>query len=141
MPLDGEQLFNRLAKKQAYVRNPGGQGYYGSNPIPEKLYVKWRLEATGEVFDDTADLRGKLPLSMEQKTLYFLVWDKQLNIYIEDPAKLIKNNCVPLAYYKKNGPPKFNSADEVVSSRFCENPLLKVYPINLELNKERNNHD
>lgn len=132
------KVFNQWSRSMlSEGRNPGSQGYYGRSPIPEKLYVKWKLEATGEIFEDTADLQGKLPKSMEQKTLYFLVWDKQLNIYIKDQEKLINNDCVPLAYYKKNGSPIFNSADEVVSSRFCENPLLKVYPNHLELNKER----
>lgn len=125
---------------KAEGRNPGEGGYYGYRPVVEKLYVKWKLLATGEVFEETADLREKLPQSMEQKKLHFIVWDKTLHIYISDRIKLSKNDCLPLTYFKKNGP-HLAGPDETASNRFCEQPLLKVYPVTLEINKERKNND
>lgn len=133
-----DKVFERWSPSlKAEGRNSGGGGYYGYRPVVEKLYVKWQLLETGEVFEDTADLRGKLPKSMERKILYFVVWDKQLNIYIADRQKLAKSSCLPLAYYKKNGPLIFKGADDAASVTYCDLPVIKVYPNTIELNKER----
>jgi hypothetical protein len=36
---------------------PSGTGVNGPMPVGEFLYVKWRIKATGEVFEDRVDLR------------------------------------------------------------------------------------
>ncbi len=110
-------------------RYSGGGGRTGWYPIPDKLYVKWKLDATNEVFEETVDLRSRLPFQMEEKQLYFLVWDKELHVYFSTgPYRPVNNHCKPLAYYKENGPPVTRTADEAMSLRYCSYPVKKIYP-------------
>lgn len=113
----------------------GGIGRYGWYPIPDKLYVKWKLSATNEVFEETVDLQSRLPFQMEGKQIYFLVWDKELHVYLATgPYRPISKHCKPIAYYKENGPPKFSSADEAMSFSYCRYPVTKIYPTQYVIN-------
>ena len=64
-----------------------GQGMVASNKSlwmqrGTSLYVKWTDENTGAVHEDTADLRGKLPLDMTDKDIRFTVKGSQLAVYV-----------------------------------------------------------
>jgi len=64
---------------------PSGTGVNGPMPVGEFLYVKWRIKATGEVFEDRVDLRGRLPKDMSDHELTFVIDGQQLYLYIMTP--------------------------------------------------------
>lgn len=57
----------------------------GPMPVGDRLYVKWRLLSSGEVLEDTVDLAGRLPQDMERHTVYFVVRQRQLHVYLVSP--------------------------------------------------------
>ncbi len=67
----------------ALPSGPGGVS--GLMPIGEFLYVKWRIKATGEVFEDRVDLRERLPKNMTNHTVTFVPDGRQLHVYVETP--------------------------------------------------------
>ena len=48
----------------------------------DHLFVKWRIKATGEILEDTVDLRQRLPRSIEDQRLYFIIKGRQLHVYL-----------------------------------------------------------
>jgi len=53
-------------------------------PPADFLYVKWRDKTTGQVYEDRVDLTKRLPSfeEMHGQTVYFLVEDNQLYVYL-----------------------------------------------------------
>jgi hypothetical protein len=51
------------------------------------LYAKWRIKDTGQVFEETADLRGKLPDDITDHVIYFIVRGPQLHVYLISPQR------------------------------------------------------
>ena len=49
------------------------------------LYVKWRIKTTGEVIEDTVDLRDRLPHDIKDHRIHFLVKQRQLYVYLVSP--------------------------------------------------------
>ena len=49
---------------------------------PDELFVKWRLRSSGEVFQDTVDLRKRLPADITNQTIYFVVNGRQLYVFL-----------------------------------------------------------
>ena len=64
---------------------PPGTGVNGPMPVGEFLYVKWRLKATGEVFEQRVDLRERLPRDMTDHELTFVIDGRQLYVYVVTP--------------------------------------------------------
>lgn len=56
----------------------------GDMPIGDFLYVQWRDNATGKVYEDKVDLRKRLPSprEMDRTTVYFLIDENQLYVYL-----------------------------------------------------------
>jgi hypothetical protein len=48
----------------------------------ESLYVKWRLKATGDMYEDTVDLRSRLPSDITGQRIYFMIKGPQLYVYL-----------------------------------------------------------
>jgi hypothetical protein len=65
------------------------------------LYVKWRVESTGKVYEDTVDLKSRLPRDITNHEIYFIVEGTQLFVYLITPEKL------PPGMYS-NGPRQFD---------------------------------
>lgn len=59
-------------------------GVTGAIPVGDSLYVKWRIKATGEIREDTVDLRHRLPSEMKDKRVAFYIVGKQLYVYVAD---------------------------------------------------------
>jgi hypothetical protein len=55
---------------------------HGGFPRGDFLYVKWRLRASGEVFDDRVDLRNRLPADITRQTIRFTIKERQLHVYL-----------------------------------------------------------
>jgi hypothetical protein len=64
-----------------------GGGVNGEIPRGDDLYVKWRLKATGEVIEDTVDLRDKLPRDIKGHTIRFVIRGRQLYVYLISPER------------------------------------------------------
>ncbi len=60
-------------------------GLAGMMPRGEYLYVKWRVKATGEVYEDKVDLKHRLPADMTNQGLYFAIFGSQLYVYLFPP--------------------------------------------------------
>jgi hypothetical protein len=78
------------------------QGVTGPMHRPEALYVKWRNRKTGQVYEDTVDLRNRLPRDIARQRVYFMIYGPQLYIY------LISNERRP-ANIPRNGPTTYDS--------------------------------
>jgi hypothetical protein len=67
-----------------------GQTFYyqsvqGPMLRPDFLYVKWRIKSTGQVYEDTVDLRHRLPAGLKHHRVTFLIRGPQLYIYLIPP--------------------------------------------------------
>jgi hypothetical protein len=51
-------------------------------PVGKELYVKWRIKATGQVLEETANLEAAWKRSMEGWILYFWVNKDKLQVYV-----------------------------------------------------------
>jgi len=49
------------------------------------LYVKWRIKDTGEILEDTVDLRDCLPRDIKDHRIHFMVKRNQLYVYLVSP--------------------------------------------------------
>ena len=57
-------------------------------PRGDYLYFKWRIIATGEVFEDRVDLSKRLPQDMSDRRLYIAIFGSQLYVYLFPPQKV-----------------------------------------------------
>jgi hypothetical protein len=49
------------------------------------LYVKWRDRSSGEVGEDTVDLRSRLPADLAGSRIHFVIRDGRLLVYLISP--------------------------------------------------------
>lgn len=68
-------------------------------PPGDSLYVKWRVKATGKVYEDAVDLKSRLPIDMTNKHVHFLIKGAQLYIYLIPGKQFGQANC-PVESYK-----------------------------------------
>lgn len=57
-------------------------------PRGDYLYFKWRVIATGEVFEDRVDLSKRLPQDMNSRGLYIAIFGPQLYVYLFPPQRV-----------------------------------------------------
>lgn len=69
-----------------------GGAIYGAMLRGDSLYVKWRVKATSKIYEDTADLKSCLPRDIAEHTIYFLVRDTHLNVYLVSPQKAAESH-------------------------------------------------
>ena len=69
---------------------------------PRSLYLKWQDELTGNIHENTIDLRQSLPRDLDGTMLYFILHGSQVYVYL---ANL--NTRVP--YNPKNGSTMYGS--------------------------------
>lgn len=74
---------------------PKGTGVNGPMPVGEFLFVKWRLNSSGEVLQERVDLRPLLPRDMSGHTLTFVIDGRQLYVYLVTP-KAKKTGSPPI---------------------------------------------
>ena len=86
------------------IRGPMARG--------DSLYVKWRDGATGRVYENTVDLRHRLPEDIAGHTLYFMIKGAQLNIYLISPAGVRRPSTAP-----SDGPRMYRSRK-----------IVRIYP-------------
>jgi len=76
----------------ALARGQIGQGTGVSGPmlVGDYLYVKWRIKATGVVYEQTIDLRHRLPRNIENHKIYFVIKGDRLVIYLISPERIAR---------------------------------------------------
>jgi hypothetical protein len=84
--------------QRTYVYGPMRQG--------ESLYVKWRLKASGHVYEDTVDLRNRLPRDISEHRIYFMIKGPQLYVYLVPPESQKRPSESP-----PNGPRIYRDLD------------------------------
>ena len=55
--------------------------------VGDFLYVKWRIKDTGLVYEETVDLRQRLPRNIKDHTVYFDIKGAQLYVYLISPER------------------------------------------------------
>jgi hypothetical protein len=87
-------------------RTPQRTGVYGPMRQGDSLYVKWRLKASGKTYEDTVDLRHRLPRDITKHEIYFMIKGLQLYVYLIPPeSKKRPAGTAP------NGPRKYRDLD------------------------------
>lgn len=61
---------------------PQANATIGEMLRPDELFVKWRVKSSGEIFQDTVDLRKRLPSDITNQTIYFVVKGPQLYVFL-----------------------------------------------------------
>lgn len=64
---------------------PPQTGINGPMPVGEFLFVRWRVKATGQVYEERVDLRNRLPADMKDHGLTFVIDGPQLYVYVITP--------------------------------------------------------
>ena len=59
-----------------------GESIFGLTKRGDYLYVKWRNLTSKIIYEDLVDLRYRLPDDLAMSTIYFMVKNEQLMIYI-----------------------------------------------------------
>lgn len=54
----------------------------GTFPPGDFLYVKWRIESTGAQYEDTVDLKSRLPSNIADQRIHFVIKGPQLYVYL-----------------------------------------------------------
>jgi hypothetical protein len=74
------------------------------SPPGDSLYVKWRVISTGKVYEDTVDLKSRLPSDMNGKTIHFSIKGPQLYVYlISEHGHDPKGPDCPVRLYRDYG--------------------------------------
>ena len=58
---------------------------FGAKVPRGTLYVKWRDTETQKVYEDTVDLRQRLPKNIEDHRIYLMIKGAQLYVYLISP--------------------------------------------------------
>jgi len=81
----------RPTRNPEYLRQEGRSiqrgGISGEMLRGDFLYVKWRIKSTGQVYEDTVDLRRRLPADITDHRIHFIVKGPQLYVYLITPER------------------------------------------------------
>ena len=86
---------------------------FGAVPIGNDIYVKWRVDATNQVYERVVNLAGLLPKNMTGYRLKFVLKNDMVYVYAISPEK---------------APPNWPRYDP--SPRWTEYKVFSVYPTN-----------
>lgn len=98
----------------------------GVFPRGDALYVKWRIKATGEIFEDIVDLKKRLPEDIARHRIYFVIKGSQLYVYLISPENLNPNPCPSREELRRLG--AADSPDDRIFSMFCYRKITTIYP-------------
>lgn len=114
---------------------PQAAGINGPMLRGDFLYVKWRIKDTGDVFEDTVDLRNRLPDDIVRHGIYFIIKGPQLHVYLITPEKLNPNPCPSREELRRLG--TTGSPDDRIFSRYCNLKITTIYPDKSELQEPK----
>lgn len=111
----------------------GGQtaqsaGVYGSMRRGDELYVKWKIKSTGEIHEDTVDLKRLLKgWNIRGHRIYFIVAGSQLHVYLISPERWKINPCPSFETARElyhSGDP-----DKKIFAKYCGWEINAIHPI------------
>lgn len=85
-----DQFGLRTSPEQVATGKPvPGVGITGELPVGDDFYAKWRIVATGQVIEDTVNLKSRRPFSMNKQQIRPIIEGSQLYIYLisYDPVR------------------------------------------------------
>lgn len=132
-------------------RIPQQAGTSGRMLVGDDLYVKWRIKSTGEVYEDTVDLKSRLPHNIAYHEIHVIVHGPQLYVYLISPERVDgcptdfskeARQCIQKAMASNGGvvmgcpQPKEQcritepcpSADLRILSGYCYKEIVRLYP-------------
>lgn len=77
---------SEASKRNGEVRQAARMG--GDILRPDKLYVKWRVRATGVAYEQTVNLKQLLPRDIEEHEVHFTVEGARLYVYLISPTRI-----------------------------------------------------
>ena len=93
---------------------------------PDFLFVKWRIKATGEVLEDTVDLKRRLPRDFSRHTVHFTVDDRQLYVYLIGWDNKKPQNC-PSQEERRNIA-RTERPPHRIFRMYCAYDIQQIYP-------------
>lgn len=90
------------------------------------LYVKWRLKQTGEVYEDTVDLKSRLPADITDHRIHFVIRGPQLYVYLISPERLNPNPCPSQEALRKLA--KTEAPGDRIFRMYCNLKITTLYP-------------
>ncbi len=93
---------------------------------PDILFVKWRIKATGEVLEDTVDLKSRLPRDFSRHTVHFTVDGRQLYVYLIAWDNKKPENCPSVE--KRREIAKTERPQRSLFRKYCANDIQQIYP-------------
>ena len=126
---DSHQSFTRPSKEDREMSPFFYDGNVtGMMPRGEYLYVKWRVKATGEVYEDKVDLTHRLPADMTNYGLHFAIYGSQLYVYLFPPEKfydVLKNVSMSIGQ-----PPVGRRGQTLLNIPYAQQHLIYPAPKN-----------
>jgi len=129
--LNGKQI---AGDSRSFVQRIESRGYSGpgeeSIRVGDIVYVKWRHKPPGTVYENTIDLRGRLPAPIKEGgALYFVLAHETVHVYLVGPPQPWENRkpiygCDKLKKIGKAEPTPDNRA----RAYNCADKVWKVYP-------------
>ncbi len=120
----------------AGVRNPDwmlekGKSLQAANTngpmrVGDELYIKWRIKSSGEVHQDTVDLRSRLPRDITGYRIHFILKGPQLYVYLISPEKLDPNPCPSRGELRRLG--QSDEPRDKIFSMYCYRKIITIYP-------------
>lgn len=103
------------------------QGVTGPIPVGDFLYVKWRIKETGQVFEETVDLRQRLARDIKDHEVYLDIEGPQLYVYLISRERVTPNSCPPLDERRRLQ--KSEKSRDRIFVRFCfAASITVIYP-------------
>lgn len=81
---------------RSFVKNSLPEGFASlgmeTRRVGDTVYVKWHHTPTGTVYENTIDLRGRLPAPIKESgALYFVLAHETVHVYLVDPPPPYEN--------------------------------------------------
>lgn len=106
---------------------PQSAGVSGKMLLGDVLYVKWRKNLGGEVFEETVNLRARLPQDMNKKRIRFAIGGSKLYVFVIDLDSRIEPNPCP-SQGERHRLDHSSIPLERVLSMYCSKSVAQIYP-------------
>ena len=110
-------------------KNSAGAAITGQLPVGHDFYAKWRDKTTGRIYEDTVDLKSRLPLSMHKQEIHPIIEGSKLYIYLISYEAVrpyfTQSEANQIDTYAKN-------LRQNVLTKFARNKVIQIYPMRLE---------
>lgn len=104
-------------------RVSGGTGTRGPMPRGEFLRVKWREKQSGEVREEIADLRNRLPEKLTDHEIHFVIRGASLYVYSISPEKVPGLCPADTREAARTGSP-----EDRIFRMYCDLKIVQLYP-------------